>query len=543
MLQEAREANGKVFLDENEEEEGKEIHTGEVRQGNGVYDEGEKGIENVRVELVDPEGNIIKIYNEEKEEFEEAITYTDEKGEYVFKGFIPGEYEVRYVWGGNVDGEGLNTTYKNDEGEEEIVNVQNYKSTIVNKEVWKAKGETDKWYNDSFKQGYENIEWNPETETEIRNSDAVDNYQKRLAIDSETGEITYGEKEKLENTYANTTEGEKYTNNQMDSNTQSFKVYIEYTDTENNIESSGNLEKNLIKNIDLGIIERAKQVLELEKHITGARITLANGTVLVNAKLEDGQLVEEVPYVSVTPVSPGANGMVRIEVDQEVIQSARVDIEYGLEITNKSEVEYQTPEFYMYGKGNGEDANKLVTLQPALIIDYLDNNLATDMSQNAIWDSIGLDNRVAELIDTGLLADNLKDLITGTSRVITTDEVQGEKLVPIGMEQGDSKSSVDVNLLGYKLLSNNGDETFLENNAEIIKVIKNNGGSVLITTPGNYNPSDSSTSEVDNSTSESLVVLPPTGLTTDYIAYTLLAITSLGIIIAGIVLIRKFVLK
>ena len=297
--------------------------------------------------------------------------------------------------------------------------------------------------------------------------------------------------------------------------------------------------------MDLGIIERAKQVLELEKHITGARIVLANGTVLINAKLEDGQLIGEVPYVAVTPVSPGANGMVRIEVDQEIIQSARVDIEYGLEITNKSEVEYQTPEFYMYGKGNGEDENKLVTLQPALIIDYLDNNLATDMSQNAIWDSIGIDNRIAELIDTGLLADNLKDLITGTSRVITTDEVQGEKLVPKGLEtvNSGSRASVEVNLLGYKLLSNSGDETFLENNAEIIKVIKNNGGSVLITTPGNYNPSDSSTSEVDNSTSESLVILPPTGLTTDYIAYTLLAITSLGIIIAGIVLIRKFVLK
>ncbi len=549
-LQQAREVNGKVFLDtdENPVNDGEQVHTGIARQGNGQYDDDEKGIENVKVTLIDEEGNIAQVYNETSRQYEDAVTYTDENGEYTLGGFIPGEYEVQYTWGGNVDGAGLNSTYTLDSGEEEVVNVQNYKSTVVNEEVWNAKETAEKWYNEYFKRSYPGLEWNTDTNTEIRASDAVDDYNTRLAIDSETGEVTYGEKQKLENTYDSTSTEEKYTNIQMNSNTQNFTIYLEYNDTtnvEDNITEHSEESVNRINSVDFGIIERARQVLKLDKHITAARITLADGNTLVNARLKDGQLVDEAQYVSVTPDSPGANGMVRIEVDQELIQSATVEIEYGLEITNISEVEYQTEEFYMYGVGNGEDGSKLVTLQPGLIIDYLDNNLATDMSENAVWDSIAQENRKAELIDTGLLSESLKDILTGTSRVITTDDAADQVLVPQGVEIAgmNNTSSIEVALSGYKLLSSNGDETFLENNAEIIKVIKNNGGGTLITTPGDYNPTDLSTSELDDSTSESLVILPPTGLTTNYIAYILLAISSLGIIVAGIILIKKFVLK
>ena len=554
VLQQAREVNGKVFLDtdENPVDDGQQVHTAVARQGNGQYDNDEKGIENVKVTLVDQDGNIAKVYNESSKQYEDAVTYTNENGEYTLDGFIPGEYEVQYTWGGNVDGAGLNSTYTLDSGEEEIVNVQNYKSTVVDEDVWNAKGTNEKWYNDNFKRNYPGLEWNTSSNTEIRASDAVDDYDTRLAIDSETGEITYSEKQKLENTYDSTSTEEKYTNNQMNSSTQNFKVYIEYGDTADGITNAGGNTTNYtedtvnrINSVDFGIIERARQVLQLNKHITAARITLANGNVLVNARLEDGQLVDQTQYVAVTPHSPGATGMVRIEVDQEIIQSATVEIEYGLEVTNISELEYQTEEFYMYGTGYGEDGSKLVTLQPGLIIDYLDNNLATDMSENAVWDSIAQENRKSQLIDTGLLSESLEDILSGTSRVITTDEAADQVLVPLGIEIAgmNNTSSIEIALSGYKLLSNTGDETFLENNAEIIRVIKNNGGGTLITTPGNYNPSDSSTSELDNSTSESLVILPPTGLTTNYIAYTLLAISSLGILVAGVILIKKFVIK
>ena len=91
------------------------------------------------------------------------------------------------------------------------------------------------------------------------------------------------------------------------------------------------------------------------------------------------------------------------------------------------------------------------------------------------------------------------------------------------------------------MLSNN-DEDFLENNAEIIQVTRNNGGASLITTPGNYVPGEETTYEEDDAMSQNITVTPPTGLISDYIAYVTLAISSLGILISGIILIKKYVL-
>ena len=58
----------------------------------------------------------------------------------------------------------------------------------------------------------------------------------------------------------------------------------------------------------------------------------------------------------------------------------------------------------------------------------------------------------------------------------------------------------------------------MENIAEIIK-IKKSWGAPVITTPGNYTPSASNNHEPDDSTSETVTVVPPTGLDINYIAY------------------------
>ena len=544
-----RQVNGKVFLDTdvNSVDEGKRVHTGVARQGNGQFDDGEQGIKNVKVTLVDSEGNIAQVYNEDTRQLEEAVTYTNDNGEYTFNGFIPGEYQIQYTWGGNIDGSGIDSTYTLDNGDEQIVNVQNYKSTIVNETVWNAKGTEDKWYHDSFKQNYPGLEWNTDTNTEIRASDAVDDYDTRLAIDSEIGDMTYGEKQKLENTYDESSTGDKYTNTQMNSSTQNFNVYIEYEDTENledNITDQNIEEVNTVNSIDFGIIERARQLLELDKNITGVKITLANSNVLINAKLVDGVLQGQTQYVTVMPPSNANNGQIKVEIDQEVIQGATLNVEYGLKVTNSSELDYQTQEFYMYGVGHGENESAMVTLQPSLIIDYIDSNMLIDDSDPNSWTAVAQEDRADYLYDEnsnpdGLLSENLEDTLNSSIRVITTEQLKDNVLKPIGNE---NETSITAVLNAQRLLSNN-DETFLENNAEIIKVTRNNGGSVLITTPGNYVPSDSSTSEEDDSVSESVTIVPPTGTTTNTISYVIIAISSLAIIIAGIILIKRFVLK
>ena len=538
VLQEARTVSGQVFEDnaENQVPEGQSTDAGQVRQGNGHYDEGEKGIANVEVRLINTETNDIQqVWNETEKEWFLAVTHTDDEGKYTIEGFIPGDYRIEYVWGDN--------TYR----------VQDYKSTIVGQEVWDAKEADDQWYKDDFKQSDNNQEWNTETNTEIRNSDAVDDYDERLAIDGTVNTVTYGSKQDLDASY----KVEEENILKMTSSTPHFKVNIEYDEnassvrdeyeTDENgvliVDEHGQLIpkdkfKNNISSIDFGIVERSRQVLQLSKYITAARIVLADGNVLVNAKLnEDRELIDSAQYVTAIQDS-SVNGQLKIEIDQEIIQGATLEVEYGLKVRNISEVEYQTQDFYMYGEGYGEDETKLVTLEPDRIIDYLDKNMATDSENDAEgWEYIDNSTINKWINDDRLLSEDIKDN-PEAGKVLTTEGLKDTVLKPIGSE---SETTASILLKGYRLLSNN-DEDFLENNAEIIQVTRNNGGASLITTPGNYVPSNSDTYEEDDAMSQNITVTPPTGLISDYIAYVTLAISSLGILISGIILIKKYVL-
>ena len=179
---------------------------------------------------------------------------------------------------------------------------------------------------------------------------------------------------------------------------------------------------------------------------------------------------------------------------------------------------------------------------------YADNNLSTTDAEN--WSIIdGINNKDAltkgkngdvktrQLEDT----DNMRVYLKSVNRILlyTVPENEQKALKPIGE---DSETTFNVELKATKLLANNSDETFMENNAEIIEVRKT-GGSILVTTPGNYIPGNTATYEADSSTSESLVILPPTGLSTNTIAWIMLALSSLGILATGIILIKKYVLK
>ena len=489
-----RKITGSVFIDTDvnditNEEMG--VHTGEVRQGNGIFDNDEEGLAGVKVKLVNSDGEVV------------SDTETDGNGMYTLSGFIPGEYTIQYEWGDNEH------------------RVQDYKSTVVDKSNWNYKNSNMEWY---------------KVDSETRESDAIDNWQTRQNIDNQTETITYGNKQQVDNAYNNT--GSSSITTKMISTTPKFKVALESTGTSSDIEDEYEVDedgnpikkdefKNVIRNIDFGIIERAKQALQLNKNITSAKITLADGNVIANASLNDkGELEAMTPYVSVIDRSNANNGMVRIEIDEEIVQGATLEIEYGLNVTNISELDYNTEDFYNFGI-MGNDNNK-VFLTPSIVIDYIDKNMAVETDDK--W-NIASD----DLLEDGHLTSDLEDLFKQNGKILTTNQLASVKLIP-----GGSSTTISVSLKGYKVLSNN-DETFLENQAEIIEV-KKNGGRSLITTPGNYVPGNSSTKEVDDSTSESVTILPPTGLSTNYIAYITLTLSCLGILISGIVLIKKFVI-
>ncbi len=451
---------------------------------------------------------------------------------------MPDKYLVLFTWGGQ--------TYM-DNGKEELIRVQDYKGTIY-RDAGASEGNLE-WYKNRAQ----------------RYSDAKDNYETRKAIDEQSSLLINSNKTTILD-YQDSGQLELLDGNndnlitKMDSTTPDFRVNLEYDDTkpsdvrdEYELNADGSIKmngiyaikkdnnKNYLRNVDFGIVERARQVLKLDKDVTNIKITLANGMVLIDSKIveKDGKKTfeDDVKDAIYVPKSPQANGQVKFELDNELVQGAHVEIEYALKVTNISENDYKDQNFYWYGYVPKNDEN-IVTLKTDNVIDYLDNKISFDEKENPLGDVIQEDTAKKELIKKGLLenSDDVNDLLNKTQRVLLINKAYEKDLKPTEQETTQFKVS--------KLLSNitKEDDASFENKAEIVKTIKL-WGSSLITVPGSYIPSKSETSDYDNDDGETVLITPPTGLDMNYIGYTIIAISILGVLVAGIILIKKFILK
>ena len=329
----SRELAGKVFLDETSGE----LMTGQIRQGSGAYEDGEKGIEGVHITLTENTGSG-KVY--------EATTNSD--GDFLITDFIPGDYTLTYAWG--------DSTYT----------VQNYKATVYDS----SRDQNNKnWYK-------ENVD--------TRLSDALDNYELRQNIDNELKNITNGTSTTID---------------KMNSTTPTMGIGVEYETTYT--ASLGDRYTYRINNVDFGIVRRPMQSLELEKRVKTFKVTLANGQVVADITIdEDGNITGERNHLTYMKPSDNINpqnGFVRLELDTELIQGALLEVGYEFKATNNSELDYLSENFYNYGKVEGE----VVTISPTGIIDYLDKDWAFEEERNQAWQVKTLDeikDIVAEVV-------------------------------------------------------------------------------------------------------------------------------------------------
>ncbi len=519
MLQEERKSDGIVYIDNPIETGGfnaNVVNQGKIRQGSGIYENGEKPVQGVTVQLINPTtGQVVLIHDKNERDktkaWKPATTVTDANGYYKFQGFIPDEYQTLYTWGGQ--------TYTNRNGQLEKIRVQDYKGTIFQENA------------------HQGLEWY-KNQVGTRYTDAVDKYNERLAIDKQASMTTNANREVIRN-YVGKMELEDGRKEdlitQLHSNTPTYRVNVEYV---NGVTyGSEKLPENYVRNIDFGIIERAKQTLKLSKEINRIRLVLANGNVLIDSKIgPDKKIESHVKYATYIPKTIVNNGHIKLEVDNELLYSATLKIEYGFTVDNISELEYLNQDYYVHGSGHGEINSSLVALDARTIIDYLDNSLAGSLDENQGWLSYTDQEKLNLIEQDGLLTEKLRETLTKTKVVAHTANLS-KPLQPVGT----SRHQGILNT--FKTLPSSLDEenSIFDNNAEIIKIIKT-GGSTITTTPGNYVPSEG-VKEVDEAESETVTIIPPTGLSINYIAYTLLGISSLGIMITGIVLIKKYVLK
>lgn len=607
-----RKADGTVWEDE------RTVKSGDAIVGDGVRQKDEKTIAGVTVQLVEKTAD--------GKEYIWQETKTDANGKYSFENYIPGDYIIRFYYGNNVGTVKVKDNKDYTTGGQNSVsyNGQDFKSTTYQQGVVQNNytDEANRYT------GYKNVTTQNETGTygyDIYESDKKENVSdakdlwsvshefdrvyrpsitvnekkaikgRQSVIDYSNKDVTNHKAEILASPYYTPSyNGEKYTQTQMDAlineliqntymtaETGVIAVEFEYDrqqsdglkGTENNSSNSSRdyiTETNRynggyeLKNIDLGLTERPKAELEIDKSIANLKVTLANNSVLfdvnkagdnviwkeheeynLGSKKKNGKYEEY--YADKNkhrysyrndknyPVGKSDKGLVQLTMDEELMHGATVEITYKLKVTNASEVDYEGQRFYYLADSSG--ANQVTTVANQ-VVDYVANNLQFDSANksNQKWTVIQNTTLIpAQSADTdaNLVNHRLTDKVKTYNKIIQTDGLSK------ALKPGESfeKALVLTQLISTE---NTSDDLTYSNIAEITKTSNTVGRRMAYSVVGNQDPTASSASEVDSSLAERIIVLPPFGET--HIFYILGAVIAI-ILIGGITLIIKKVLK
>lgn len=511
------------------------LSTGQ-KVGDGLRQETEKKINGVRIQLIEiitaADGKQYEYIWQEMYTGENGYKYVNidgnifdskvgtvqagqteiERGEYKFSGYIPGDYIVRFIYG---DTEKTVLTAKNDTS----YNGQDYKSTAY----WQGNNVNAEWYD--LSSAYLN-------NTAL--SDAKDNEARRLQVinyskvmKNDIARVLASHEQNTDN-YDASLHKELMEKTWMYADTAKMRVEVEYNTT--NASGTEDINSYNIRDIDLGIEKRPEASIELDKEIVGIKITLADGTTLIDT--ENG-IKKNVNWVKNTS---RLQGKVHIYMDEEVMQGANIQIKYRITVKNNSEVDYtgatssSVGTTYYTGKVSASD--KIVTTSVDIIADYVDNSIVYRAEDNdgkgwASMDQTRLGS-IEQMENEGYLDKDVKLAEKDIHQILVNESLSSNKLVP-----GESKT---VELLLSKTISSadENEDLSYDNIAEILQYTNLVGRRADL--PGNQDPTEAPTEE-DSDYTETVIITPPTGENRAY--YFVLAGVVLTVIAGGVFVIKK----
>lgn len=417
--------------------------------GNGMFDSGEPGVGNVRVDLIDlkeTEENggtevIAQILNPDTLEWADATTTTDNNGYYEFRGYIPSNYYVKYTYGIGSEDETI------------FYNGQDFKSTTYHTPVSAETGDSylDSMYTVPFDVN------NPDTTDYFYNlaqaeadNDAGNRYSDARDLMGAIG--TEGTRLQV-NDYSNNS-GNGVTNGlaqilhdttpetYMIAHSGQLNIEIEYDRDQTGTSDSGsdnlgtdNYDKSgyyHLINLDLGLEERPKAQIKMTKQIINVKVVLANESTLFDASNTATNVLwidhtahgpdtentyeaannytDQMMQVPVVRANSSNKGRIQLTMDEELMHGATIQITYAITAANIGEVDYNNNEFYYYGTNT--DFDTIVRTTPNTVIDYVGtqvhnadsvddssstrNNLTFIQDQNTDWSVISIDDIMAE---------------------------------------------------------------------------------------------------------------------------------------------------
>ena len=467
------------------------------RLGDGVYAEGENVVNQVKVQLICTNTDV-----EVKE------VRTNEDGSYEITDYIPGDYSIKFTYG---DYESLIAVQQNNE----MYTGQDYKSTIYQESNYSD----TYWYNNNI-------------DTKI--NDAKDDQTRREEVNKYSEDLKYTNATVLNST-AQTDEATLRTladKTNMNANTAQMSMEIEYVGQENTEYS--------VRNIDFGIIERPRSDIYVEKTVSNLKLSTAgDGQTIFNSN----QSVSNLTWV---PNTREKRGLIQGTVDENLVHGATLELTFSIKVINTGETDYKDETYY--NTGVITNANNIVTLDPAMIVDYVSNNLVFDTNLNSGWQEITDKTQLTSGNDPYIKAVD-ENAFNGLQKVIvsTSDNpiVQSDPLVPEKAKDKAGKQSETQSATVFltKVISSDGnttEDTEYENTAEVIESITTNGrrtyNADVVSIPGNYN-----LGEPDTAQSERIAIVPPFGAA-DAVKYILIGIAIIGVLGVGIFLIKRKVL-
>lgn len=295
------------------------------RIGDGAYEDGDNLVNQVKVQLICTNGDV---------EVKEART--NDQGAYEFTDYIPGDYTVKFTYG---DYESLIAVQPNSE----MYTGQDYKSTIYQESNYSD----TYWYNNNI-------------DTKI--NDAKDDQTRREEVNKYSEDLKYTNATVLNST-AQTDEATLRTladKTNMNANTAQMSMEIEYVGQENTEYS--------VRNIDFGIIERPRSDIYVEKTVSNLKLSTAgDGQTIFNSN-------QSVSNLTWKPNTRENRGLIQATVDENLLHGATLELTFSIKVVNTGETDYDDETYY--NTGVITDVNKIVTLDPAVVADYVSNNLS-----------------------------------------------------------------------------------------------------------------------------------------------------------------------
>ena len=343
----------------------------------------------------------------------------------------------------------------------------------------------------------------------------------------------------------------------------------------------------VLKDLDLGLVQRPKAQLKVTKQITNVKLTLANNSTLFDASaratnvlwinhIAHGQDTENEystnkNYNNSLMLNPVVRqnstnkGKVQLTMDEELMHGSTLQITYAITVANVGEVDYNEEQFYYTGKV--ADTSTIVKTDPRVLVDYVGtqvhdyssnddntstrNNLQFNKAQNPDWNTISS----ADLLNNGLLNTRLTDNVNKyTDGHIITTTAASKGLIPVIADQSNVKDKIakafkddPMNALntvnstqsvsGVQLIltqmitqDSSSDDRVYNNMTELVTTQNTVGRKMSYSVVGNQDPT-MEPREIDADDSQEVVILPPFGNT--HLFYVLGGAIAL-ILIAGI---------